>query len=499
MLRGVIRFVVFILLLCFLHRAVLAQESFVYTNNHSGVFASGINTVSAFTVGEDGVFREIPNSPFETAGRALHSSTPNGDIIVVGNHLYVGNGGAVNAVGTVISPSVSGFSINPSTGNLTPVPGSPFSLGGVTLIEMTFGATADGRFFYLANLRDRTISAFSIGGEGSLVAIPGASYSVGTQISNMRVSQDGRFLAASVHPGVNMYRIGSDGGLTLVSGSPFFHSPSYGFSSLDINCDGTRMFGVKPDGLGTIEVYSISPTGTLAYLASAPSVQRFGANTTYGLVSPNGQYLFVSDFSVNRCIASFAVASTGSLSIVPGSPFSIGTSGVTIESVPGGLATNNTGTILYSSLRRNIIGAYAISTSGALSPLPGSALAARNVDILTEIYALAAYPARTCQTGPSFDICVQDDSNGNLLKLNSIAGDYQFNNCSGFTLGGTGGVIKKGSIVTLQHYIGDRRVLARVDTSINRGTASIQVFSSGGTFTVTDRNTNDNTCACTVH
>jgi hypothetical protein len=94
------------------------------------------------------------------------------------------------------------------------------------------------------------------------------------------------------------------------------------------------------------------------------------------------------------------------------------------------------------------------------------------------------------------DICIQDDNNGNLIRINSTSGDYQFTNCSGFTLSGTGSLIKKGSIVTLQHYAADRRILARIDTSVNKATASIQVFSQRTTFTITDRNTANNACAC---
>jgi Right handed beta helix region len=98
--------------------------------------------------------------------------------------------------------------------------------------------------------------------------------------------------------------------------------------------------------------------------------------------------------------------------------------------------------------------------------------------------------------GPSFDTCIQDDSNGNLLKINSSTGDYQFTNCAGFTLSGTGSLVKKGSIATLQHNDSGRRVLARIDSSVNKATASIQVFSQSITFTITDRNTTNNTCAC---
>ena len=96
----------------------------------------------------------------------------------------------------------------------------------------------------------------------------------------------------------------------------------------------------------------------------------------------------------------------------------------------------------------------------------------------------------------TFDTCIQDDSNGSLLQLNSTTGEYQFTNCAGLTLGGTGTLRTKGSIITLEHNAADRRVLVRIDSSVGRGTAAINILSQGITFTIMDRNTADNSCAC---
>jgi parallel beta helix pectate lyase-like protein len=95
-----------------------------------------------------------------------------------------------------------------------------------------------------------------------------------------------------------------------------------------------------------------------------------------------------------------------------------------------------------------------------------------------------------------FDQCIQDDSTGSILKINSTTGDYQFTNCSGFTLSGRGIVTVKGGIISLQHSASDRRVTARLDSNLKRGTASIQVFQQATTLTISDRNTSNNTCAC---
>jgi uncharacterized delta-60 repeat protein len=103
--------------------------------------------------------------------------------------------------------------------------------------------------------------------------------------------------------------------------------------------------------------------------------------------------------------------------------------------------------------------------------------------------AIARYQAE-------FDICLQDDSNGDQFQMNSNTGDYQFTNCSGFLVSGTGDITRRGSSVTLQHNEDDRRLMAKIDTTTNKGSASVQMFSPITTFSITDRNITNNTCGC---
>jgi hypothetical protein len=95
-----------------------------------------------------------------------------------------------------------------------------------------------------------------------------------------------------------------------------------------------------------------------------------------------------------------------------------------------------------------------------------------------------------------FDLCLQDESGGNILMVNSATGSYQFTNCGGVTVSGSGGVTVRGCFLTLQVNGPDRRLLARVDTCRGTAVATIQIFSKGGAFTITDRDTGNNTCAC---
>jgi hypothetical protein len=98
--------------------------------------------------------------------------------------------------------------------------------------------------------------------------------------------------------------------------------------------------------------------------------------------------------------------------------------------------------------------------------------------------------------GIPYDICLQDESNGNLLQINTTTGEYQLINCGGLTLGGTGTLTKRGSQITLQHSATDRRIMASLDTSTKRATASVQLLTTGRTLSLTDRNITNNTCAC---
>ena len=107
-----------------------------------------------------------------------------------------------------------------------------------------------------------------------------------------------------------------------------------------------------------------------------------------------------------------------------------------------------------------------------------------------EDFALARYNVS------SFDRCLQAELGGNIFMLNLASGDYLFTNCSGLTLSGRGRITIKGSIITLEDFRADRRVVAKLDGSAQRGTAVVQLFSPLRTFTITDRNTANNSCSC---
>ena len=101
---------------------------------------------------------------------------------------------------------------------------------------------------------------------------------------------------------------------------------------------------------------------------------------------------------------------------------------------------------------------------------------------------LAAIAAAPVQASPSYDLLLQDDSSGDMLRWNSATGDYLYSRCSdGFSLTGTGSVTSHGSTYTLTHYPGDRRVTATLDNGLHSGTASVQYPIGSTTYTIADQ------------
>jgi uncharacterized delta-60 repeat protein len=96
----------------------------------------------------------------------------------------------------------------------------------------------------------------------------------------------------------------------------------------------------------------------------------------------------------------------------------------------------------------------------------------------------------------NFDLCVQDDSSRNTLQINLTTGEYQFTQCNGITLNGTGILSKRGCTITLQHNATDRRLLAKIDSCLNKGSATVQRLSPYTFFTLTDKNMANNSCSC---
>ena len=120
------------------------------------------------------------------------------------------------------SANVSAYSINATSGKLTPVAGSPFRAG--TGPE---GVAVDptGKFAYVANYGSANVSAYIINAtSGKLKPVAGSPFGAGTNPTGVAVDPKGKFayVTNSGSDNVSAYFINaSSGKLTPVAGSPF--------------------------------------------------------------------------------------------------------------------------------------------------------------------------------------------------------------------------------------------------------------------------------------
>jgi 6-phosphogluconolactonase len=473
------------LLLCFLLSIVFstsshAQGNFVYVNNST---FPGANTVSAFSIGPNGSLSAVPGSPFLTGAIGANGGffgVNRATVSTVGGFLFVTNDAPAN---------VSAFSINPLTGVLTLVPGSPFATAGMR--NLSISATPDGRFLVAASTDSLNITVFSIAGNGALTPVPGSPFPAAGGPVGIKVAPNGKFVAAGlVGPNaVAMFSIASNGSLSPVPGSPFAVSGPGSAIGVDINCESNRLFVAEGElGVTVVDAFSIAGNGALTPVPGSPFVVNSSSFASIVLVSPNDRFLFVSN-TLGQLITVFSIAANGALTQVPGSPFS---NGGDLSCFHLGIATNQPGTLLYSVDGCGKVYGFSIAANGALTLVPGSPFTATSGAALAGV---AVYPAKSCGAG-AFDLCIQDDSSGSTLKINSTTGDYLFTSCSGATVGGRGTITKRGSTITLQHFGIDRRVLSKYDGAVKRATASVQIIPPGVTSTIVDRNTADNSCSC---
>jgi 6-phosphogluconolactonase (cycloisomerase 2 family) len=184
---------------------------FLYALGASGVYAFSINA---------GSLTPIAGSPYSTPGPSSPGYSQPATLMVVDQtdkYLYVSTSGGIE-----------GFSINQSTGQLTPVPGSPFGTG--IQSPWTEVITPNNSFLYLLSSKSSSsIYGFTVdGNSGALTSLPGSPFSAGTcgtvtpggtigipGPDNMTIATAGKFM----YDNCGVYSVDeTSGAITQVSG-----------------------------------------------------------------------------------------------------------------------------------------------------------------------------------------------------------------------------------------------------------------------------------------
>jgi 6-phosphogluconolactonase (cycloisomerase 2 family) len=320
-----------------------AKSHFLYVVN------SIQNTVSGFVI--DAVTGALTSTgPAMPADESpiYAAASPNGKF------LYVANAGTN-------SKGVSGYTIDQVSGALTPTSPAAFPTTGDT---EPFGIVVDPSSTHVYTANAGGISAFSINPQtGALSDVPGTPVLSPPEslFENLAVSPDGRFLYVTDGPGRQVFSFTIDGnGLPHPMNAT---APSGKFPEGIVVDPSSRFVYVANWNSDNVSAYTITPgTGVLVPAPqAAPTELHCGPQEL--AIDPASKFLYVSCGGLSN-IDPFAIdPATGALSALR--PFSTGQ-----FTQPRGIAVDASGLFLYSALNmQNRAGTAAISANGSLTVL----------------------------------------------------------------------------------------------------------------------------------
>ncbi len=288
----------------------------------------GDDTVSVYRIGFNGVLTRLPDSNAGMMPAALA-------VDPFGRFLYVTNldgSGIPGYGGTVGHVSVCRIGSN---GTLTPVPGSPFPAG---FSPLAVKADPLGRFVYVGNAGSQeefteTVSGYRVGGNGTLTPLTGSPFPDGESPWAMAVDPFGRFLytAGEYDLGLLTNRIAANGALTNLANSSF--RTGAGFQPWN---------AVVADPLGRFIYQSTSgynpASGTLSVFRVGPKGLNPGSHYVAGffvdsmVVNLSGEYLYGAVSAIKGTlgpirgtgVAAYRINGNGALKPITGSPFLVG-------------------------------------------------------------------------------------------------------------------------------------------------------------------------------
>lgn len=244
-------------------------------------------------------------------------------------HLYVAN----SANGTI-----NGYDIDPGTGDLAELAGSPFAMtGGAGLNSSRMAMRPSGGHLYVANRTAGNVSMFAIGAGGALTELGSSPFGTLTGARDVAAVHlaSGEYLYVTA-PGAATDRlvahaIGAGGTLTQIDAATTGNSPSF----LAATPQGDFIYTINEADL-TVSGYAIAAgDGTLTALAGSPFALAgtSGAPTELAIADDGtDRSLYVS--STNGVVSMFSIAGSGALSLL--SPATVTGSGGVMQSIAAG-------------------------------------------------------------------------------------------------------------------------------------------------------------------
>ena len=273
---------------------------------------AGVNTVAGFDRHTDGTLTPIPGSPFAVGGAGTgHATASQGSLQLSADGRYL-------LVVDAGSNQISVLRIKPN-GSLQIANGSPVSSGGGNPVSI--GVHNDLVYVANADPVSPNYTGFTLNPGGHLRAIANSTVSLppGSQPGDVLFSGDGaKLVGARVNSSlIDSFTVGSNGLLTAAPGSPFAAQGLGPFGSEFRPTDPTQLFVSNAHdgaGHGTVSAFSAGADGTLTAIGSSPFADLQTA-PCWVEISHDGQYLFAVN-TADSTISRYSIATSGALTLL---------------------------------------------------------------------------------------------------------------------------------------------------------------------------------------
>jgi YD repeat-containing protein len=363
---------------------------YVYASGGTGIIGSDILVFSLNS--STGSLTSVGNIPSAAGSHELAISKGSSAVTFSPQFAYVANAGGTNAAN-----NISGYSINTSTGALSPLADSPFTEG---LSPVATTTDPWNLFLYVANncsdaacsVGAGSVSAYTINSNaGTLMPALGSPYLAGSGPFGITIDPSSSFVYLVDNQDVNIWGYSINlppGSLSPLPGSPVYATENgtvavavdsvgghaYTVASVDYYIDKCTQSCLN----GHLYVYDyplFGPT-TTGEIVPPVNIATVGPSPSSLALDPGGWFALVTDITTN----SVYVISTITQSQVTGSPFATGQN-------PMSVTVDTSGRFVYvANQGSNNVSAYTIDpNTGILTPVPGSPFAAGNGPVFVAV------------------------------------------------------------------------------------------------------------------
>lgn len=304
---------------------------------------AGNNTVSQYTVNADGSLSPmVPAAVSTGSGPTSIAVDPSSKYAYVANEAgyisqyTIGTDGRLAPMST---PTVAAVSPNPGQGNVS-----------ITV-------EASGRYAYMTNFADLSVSQYTINSDGSLSSMTTPTVAAGKYPVAIATDPLGKYAYVANNFGtVSQYAINTDGALVPMT-TPSVEA-GYGSWGVTVHPSGRYAY-VPNEAAGNISQYTIGGDGGLVAM-SVPAVPA-GAGPASVAVHPSGKYAYAANFGYN--ISQYTVGTDGALTAMSPSIVSAGAN-------PVSMVVDKSGGYAYAAnFGDGTVSQFTIDSSGDLTPM----------------------------------------------------------------------------------------------------------------------------------